>query len=520
MGSEGSDQATRICMDLDNNIYCTGTYGSGPHQVFTTSDAIFQNVTLPIDIHGIDDVFLAKYNQYGIQQWVKRIGNLNNTSWESAEVFSNLEKDKIYLYGKFQYSILLDTIQLTGWDEDLFISQIDTNGKTIWAKKIGGVGVETGGDIAFDENRNLIINFVTYSGAIIDTFTVPAGIYYAKLDSLGNCLFVKNSYELSNFSIGTIPCFKNHKSYVSGYFTDTTIIDSITLISNGGKDIFIASYDENFNLIWLKTYGLTGEDQAFNIAIDDHSNLYVAGYFTDSITFDGVTYYGSGRDLFLAKFDSLGINLWFKSIRSNESGENYIGRLLYSNNLIYFSGGFSDSISFDSNVLFGALENAFVSSYSINGEYISAITINNSRVSGLIVDEAGAPILTGSFNNTANLGSIVLNSYGLHGLDDAFIAKHDAMINVEDIQKGINKLFIYPNPANEEVHIQVPEDFKHSSFLNLSIIDNVGRFVKVNRIVPAEVLTINISMLSSGMYRVLLSNNNMQFVGKMILSHQ
>jgi hypothetical protein len=514
MGSEGNDHGKSSCLDLNGNVYTSGKYGEPP--IFNWPFAVFQNDTLPI--LGKNDIFLVKYDPYGEEKWVKRIGNINNTETESGGVYSDHTKKQIYLYGSFQDSIQFDSINLVGnYLKDTYISKMDTSGKTIWAKKIIGPGTETAGDISFDDHGNFIINGATFLGASIDTFSIPPGIFYAKFDSLGNCLLVKRCYGLNNVSNGTLPYYKNNRYFVSGFFSDTTIIDSLTLISKGNKDIFIASYDENLSLIWLKTFGWSGDDNTFNITIDNQSNMYVAGHFTDSITFDGLTYYGEGRDLFLAKFDSTGNNIWFKSIRSNENGENYIGEITFSNNTIYISGGFSDSISFDTNVLFGSQKNAFVSSYTSDGIHIAAFSFENSVITGLIVDDIGSPVVTGYFSNSTNLGGISLNSYGN---SDAFVGKHDAITNIEDLQKVINKLNIYANPANEEIHIVIPDDFKHASVLNLSIMDNKGRIVKEYKIDSDESLTINITTLASGMYQVLLDNNKKQYVGTLIVNRR
>jgi hypothetical protein len=512
LGSEGNDLPINIALDFNDNIYAAGYYGAPP--IFNWPFAIFQNDTLPI--HGFNDIYLTKYGQNGVQHWAKRIGNMNNTESESAGVYSNFEKTKLYLFGSFQDSIQLDSIYLNGhYLNDIFIAQIDTSGKTLWAKKIVGPGTELAGKLDFDDKGNFMISAVTYSGAIIDTFNITPGLFYAKFDSLGNCLLVKKCYELNGSTIGTLPYYKNNKYYISGYYADTTIIDSITLISKGNRDIFIASYDENLSLIWLKSFGGIGDEQTNNIVVDDQSNIYVAGHFTDSITFDGLTYYGNGRDLFLAKFDSLGNNIWFKSILSNDDSENHMVNMVHPNNSIYICGRFSDSISFDSTFLFGAQENSFVASYSLEGVHSTAFSFDNADITNLIVDDLGNPLITGYFSTTTTMGINTFNSYGFN---DIFIGKHDAITNIEDLQKVINKLNIYANPAKEEVHIVIPEDFKQASVLNLSIMDNTGRIVKEYKIDGDESLTINITTLASGMYQVLLDNNKKQYVGTLIVN--
>ncbi len=103
--------------------------------------------------------------------------------------------------------------------------------------------------------------------------------------------------------------------FVTGYISGTVIEGEDTLMSCGGNDIFLARYDEQGNLVWIKTAGGYLDEAGNSIASDAHGNMYVTGYFYGEITFDTITIDSHGlEDMFIAKYDPFGHCLWAKSI--------------------------------------------------------------------------------------------------------------------------------------------------------------------------------------------------------------
>jgi hypothetical protein len=105
---------------------------------------------------------------------------------------------------------------------------------------------------------------------------------------------------------------KGGNNYIAGYFNPGMTFGSTTLTSvNGTNSAFIAKFDRRGNPVWAKNAGGDGNDQAYNIVADPDGNLYVAGSFSQSITFGTRTLRaGKEGDIFLAKYDSNGNLLW------------------------------------------------------------------------------------------------------------------------------------------------------------------------------------------------------------------
>lgn len=103
--------------------------------------------------------------------------------------------------------------------------------------------------------------------------------------------------------------------YVTGYFDDSINFESTTLYSNGYSDFFLVKYNKLGNLIWAISNGSPFGDASFSVAVDENSNSYITGTFTGNFTIgtSSLNFHG-GSDIFVAKYDSTGNPVWARSI--------------------------------------------------------------------------------------------------------------------------------------------------------------------------------------------------------------
>ena len=106
----------------------------------------------------------------------------------------------------------------------------------------------------------------------------------------------------------------NNSAFFTGYLSDTASFSGSTVISNGDDDVFLARYAPNGQLIWAKNAGSTGKDRAEGICTDKLGNVYLTGFFSNTITFYGapnITLTSAGlEDMFVAKYDQNGQVQW------------------------------------------------------------------------------------------------------------------------------------------------------------------------------------------------------------------
>lgn len=81
----------------------------------------------------------------------------------------------------------------------------------------------------------------------------------------------------------------NRYFYIVGSFEGQVTFGTKTITSKGGKDIYIAKFDADGNLIWSETAGSSGNDSATAVCVDELGNAYVTGNCYSGIQFGTIT---------------------------------------------------------------------------------------------------------------------------------------------------------------------------------------------------------------------------------------
>jgi hypothetical protein len=110
--------------------------------------------------------------------------------------------------------------------------------------------------------------------------------------------------------------------YVAGQFVNEVDLDPGPADNIHTSDwsgcIFLSKFDTDGNLVRAQSYGGSGLDGGHDVAVDDNGDVYLTGYFGDSVDFDpgpgSANLTSTGRaDAFLAKYDSSGNYQWATS---------------------------------------------------------------------------------------------------------------------------------------------------------------------------------------------------------------
>lgn len=238
-----------INVDAHQNVYTTG-YFDGTAD-FDPDTGIYNLTTV-----GLEDIFISKLNSSGNFLWAKQIGS-TAFDWGyslTLDAFGN-----VYSTGMFNYTTDFNpdtgTFNLTSFGGlDIYILKLDSLGRFVWAKSIGGNIGEIGTSISLDHSGNI---------------------------------------------------------YTAGAFSGIADFDPsiavFNLISEGLDDIFISKLDSLGNFVWAKKAGGTRYDYANAMALDNIGNPFIAGAFASStITFDSTILTnadtsGNTTDLLIAK---------------------------------------------------------------------------------------------------------------------------------------------------------------------------------------------------------------------------
>lgn len=234
-----SEKVNDLVLDSSGNIYISGTlYKTGKD----------------------DDIFLAKFDTNGNFKWNRTWGY---SQIETQEGLATDALGNIYLTG-FSFSF-------NSW----FIVKYNSSGSELWSQTWNNFSAY---DVVIDSSNNILI-----AGGLDDD------AFLAKFNSLGKQQWNKSWNYDEDFTL----CYDIALDRLNNiYITGTT----------GNSNVFLTKLNNTGVEEWNITWGGGNSDRVEGIALDNSSNIYIAGYTTS---------FGAGsRDGFLVKFNNLGVQEW------------------------------------------------------------------------------------------------------------------------------------------------------------------------------------------------------------------
>ena len=180
------------------------------------------------------------------------------------------------------------------------------------------------------------------------------GFTGTRLDSQGQVVWTV-AYGNNNPDVEFSDC-KRHPAggwAVSGYFKNTAVFGSDTLVSAGSRDPFLMRIDDSGDVLWARRCGGTKVDYGEAVAVDGAGNCFLAGVFTTSATFGGsITLNATGTrfDIFVAKYSSSGDFLWVQQAGGPNYDDLYCAVADASGN-VYIGGIFDIQATFGGQTL-------------------------------------------------------------------------------------------------------------------------------------------------------------------------
>lgn len=232
-----------------------------------------------------------------------------------------------------------------------------------WAWAKGGILYPYQGNtcITTDRNGNEYIAGSLSGNNVVGNDSVSGNgqyMFVAKIDSVGNTIWVRTANNDTNFQgqiseANSVKTDKEGNLYVAGYFYNTIELGADTLVSNGWMDIFIVKYDKNGNVLWAKSAGGPNNDyfRGRALSVDSKGNAYLTGVFSEIIS--GTNPSPSTMTI---SFDSL-------TLTSFGSGDVFMvkydkdGNVKWAKNAggVKYDAGLSTTIDQNDNVFFGGV---------------------------------------------------------------------------------------------------------------------------------------------------------------------
>ena len=179
---------------------------------------------------------------------------------------------------------------------------------------------------------------------------------------------------------------------------------------------FVSAQEPEF--LWLKSIGSLTRIISSTLTLDSHNNIYLTGYYTDTIELEDTTFYmqePSILDGFLAKFDADGNYQWVNFISGRD--KEFIGSVeCDSKDNVFIGGNYNTIIQIGDTLIKGhSYYNSIVSKLDNSGNYLWIKNIYSPYhcfVDGLTIssDDNGVFILNSQ--DTSFVDSLVIPNYG------------------------------------------------------------------------------------------------------------
>lgn len=311
-----------------------------------------------------------------------------------------------------------------------------------WAKRAGWYAFDLGYAVGADAAGNVYISGkYELNASFGNTHVSCAGnhdIYLAKYGPDGSFKWVRTAGGPSGDYTHAIACDAAGNSYITGEIEQTVHFGSVTITGNGSNDVFVAKYNTNGDLVWVKKLGGShASDKGLGITLSA-GNVYVTGFFQGTANFAGTTLStAGGEDIFIAKYSLDGAFQWVKRAggSGNDEGTGISGD---SEGNIYVTGFFANTANFGgSSVTSGGGSDMFIARYNSSGTCIWVKRIGNKGMDygyGVAADNSGRIFVTGGFRYTTLFGSTSLKASGGHA--DMFVTCFNSSGNVIWAKRG------------------------------------------------------------------------------------
>lgn len=291
--------------------------------------------------YAMEDIWLSKYDESGNLVWSKTYGgNLDDLGYSVIE-----NSDLTLTVAGYSKSSDGDVPSNLGM-HDYFIFKTDSNGNLIWRKSYGFMSHDHAHKIiSTSDNGYFVTGYADYAGFGRPSTIVMHGVgeYYGiKLNALGEKEWDVYFGGTQNDRVYDVVETNDEGLIMVGYSesSDFDVTDN-----HGSYDYWVIKLNASGDLVWKKSYGGTGLDQAYGIAKSINNTYLIAG--TSNSTDGDVSSSKGSNDVWVISIDDNGNKLWDKSFGG--TGFDFANSLNSMSNGNFIISGHTRSVNLDIN---------------------------------------------------------------------------------------------------------------------------------------------------------------------------
>jgi hypothetical protein len=250
---------------------------------------------------GGSDAWLASYDASGNRRWIQQLGSEKD---DAALTLANDEEGGAFVGGSTDG--MLGGVSL-GW-EDAWLARYDAGGNPLWMRQIGTLGIDWAQAAAPDGEGGVYFGGTTARG-LGGPSAGKWDAWLARYDGAGNQVWIRQlGTSKDDLATSSIP------DGSGGVFLGGRTQGSFGKPNPLGTDAWIARYDRDGNLLWVRQFGSGVDDRLNSASPDGAGGVYLGGLTFASL---GTSSAGNG-DAWLARFDGAGRRLWIEQLGSSD----------------------------------------------------------------------------------------------------------------------------------------------------------------------------------------------------------
>ncbi len=385
--------------------------------------------------------------------WAEKAGG---PSADAAQAVTGLPDGSCIVTGFYSSSAVFSpsTQQAVTWvsegDNDMFLARYAPDGRLVWVTSAGGSGLDEGHGVAALPDGSVYVagahSLYAQFGEQDPVQTLlpaagPLDIFLARYNFDGTFRFATRAGGYSYDEANDVSALDDGAAYVTGYYTTragfgVSETNETVLTSAGDEDLFVARFNNDGSLDWVRSEGGTGTDVGTGIAAYPDGSVVAVGYLNGQFK-DAATAKALARDACVVRYDFYGSRKWFRQIGgTGDTAALDVAALPDGGCLVV--GGFSGTTTFgygepnQKMLLAGSTTDAFFARFAADGALVwvkSAPSALGEAVAYAVSACADDTFVAGGyFTRTATLGPGEARETKMDsaGAKDLFVARFSA----------------------------------------------------------------------------------------------
>ena len=430
MGGTGGEQAFRIVPDAEGNVFVSGTF-----------EDVLAHGSWTLESRGQRDAFLAKFDALGRLVWIVQAGG---TGTDRGIGITIDDAGCVYWSGGFervgQFGEEGRVEKTSAGRTDTFVAKYTKDGALEWVETAGGINRDIATAVAVDAEGRVFLTGVT-SGfstlpqdVIRGEFSGIEDIFLARYTPSGSLEWIMYSGGPSFDAANGITVDSQGRLYITGYFEDRATFNSTNQQTASAEgiafDVFLAQYNQDGLLHWVRTGGGERWDNAYDVTLDEAGNPHMTGLFRKEF------YIGNQTPL--------------EAMADGES-------------------------------------NAYLVKFNPEGDVLGLQTIDGAKTEGhgVDIDPTGAIFMTGHFTNSVEfsdtqpaVNSSATNTFMAKYGDDTFGTQPPDLVPIiQDLPRtSVAEVSNFPNPFSDQTTISF--NLRQEGSVRAIVYDLLGRAVR------------------------------------------